>query len=167
MSLDQSVLFTIIVDSINEMLQLQPGQNLTPISIANLLEKSTKMSGYKLSRICHTFMDKNHITRDPPPYLTCFFTDMGKDIVNMVAGIMGFNTSEFFYELTLAFMSIFTPLQPPAAKYDYVAFIVDKIHDQFMRLENERVFKYSTVLYHLFLYYQIDKFPFSVHKLDT
>lgn len=36
-----------------------------------------------------------------------------------------------------------------------------------MRLENEKVFKYSTFIYHLFLYYQYDKFPFSVNKLDT
>lgn len=36
-----------------------------------------------------------------------------------------------------------------------------------MRLENERVFNYFKVIYHLFLYYEFDKFPFSVHKLDT
>ena len=36
-----------------------------------------------------------------------------------------------------------------------------------MRLENEKVFKYSTFIYHLILYYQSDKFPFSVKKLDT
>lgn len=35
-----------------------------------------------------------------------------------------------------------------------------------MRLENERVFKYSAVIYHLFLYYQADKFPFPIEKLD-
>jgi len=41
------------------------------------------------------------------------------------------------------------------------------MHDQFLRLENERVFQYSLVLYHVFLYYQTDKLPFSVQKLDT
>ena len=29
------------------------------------------------------------------------------------------------------------------------------------------MFKYSSVFYHLFLYYQTNKFPFSVQKLDT
>jgi len=51
--------------------------------------------------------------------------------------------------------------------FDYAKFIADKMHDQFMRLENQRVFKYSSVLYHLFLYYQTDRFPFSIQKLDT
>jgi len=36
-----------------------------------------------------------------------------------------------------------------------------------MRLENERVFKYSTFIYHLMLFYQSDNFPFPVLKLDT
>jgi len=70
-------------------------------------------------------------------------------------------------ELTLVLMSIFIPGQPLAVKYNYAAFIADKIHDQFMRLENEKVFKYSTFIYHLILYYQSDRFPFFVNKIDT
>ena len=34
-------------------------------------------------------------------------------------------------------------------------------------MSNERVFKYSFVSYHLFLYYQSDRFPFTLQKLDT
>ena len=41
------------------------------------------------------------------------------------------------------------------------------MHDQFMKLENEKVFKYSTVIYHLMLYYQPKTFPFYLKKLDT
>lgn len=74
----------------------------------------------------------------------------------MIAAVMGFNISEYVDELTLVLMSIFTPSQSPAVKYNYAAFIAEKIHEQFMRLENEKVFKYSTIIYHLFLYYQSD-----------
>jgi len=38
MSLDQKILFTITADSINEILQIQPSQNLTPLSIVDLLD---------------------------------------------------------------------------------------------------------------------------------
>jgi len=41
------------------------------------------------------------------------------------------------------------------------------MHDQFMRLDNEIVFKYSSILYHRFLYYQAHKFPITLQKLDT
>ena len=64
-------------------------------------------------------------------------------------------------------MSIYTPGQPPAVIYDYAKFIADRMHDQFLRMSNGRVFKYSSVLYHLFLYYQTNKFSFTLQKLDT
>lgn len=51
--------------------------------------------------------------------------------------------------------------------YDYAKFIADRMDDQFLRMSNERIFKYSSVLYHLFLYYQADKFPFTLQKVDT
>lgn len=85
----------------------------------------------------------------------------------MISSILGYTTSEYVDEIILAYMSIFTPGQPPAIMFDYEKSILDKMHDQFMRLKNKRVFKYSSVLYHLFLYYQSDKFPFTIQKLDT
>ena len=36
-----------------------------------------------------------------------------------------------------------------------------------MRFENEKVFKYSSVIYHLMIYYQSESFPFHVKKLDA
>jgi len=51
--------------------------------------------------------------------------------------------------------------------FDYVKSIADKMQDQFMRMDNERLFKYSSVLYHFFIYYQADKFPFTLQKIDT
>ena len=92
---------------------------------------------------------------------------MGRLILNMISSVMGFNTSEYVDNLTLVLLSIFTPGQPPAVKYDFSFIIADKIHDQFMRLENEKVFKYSTFIYHLMLYYQSESFPFHVMKLDA
>jgi len=57
---NQTVLFTITADSINEMLQFQPSQDLTPISLGDFLEKSSKLSQSKISRLCQIFMDKQH-----------------------------------------------------------------------------------------------------------
>ena len=36
-----------------------------------------------------------------------------------------------------------------------------------MRLENEKVFKYYSVIYHLMLYYQSENFPLHVQKLNV
>ena len=85
----------------------------------------------------------------------------------MISSILGCTTSEFVDEIIISIMSIYSLGQPPAIIFDYAKFIADRMHDQFMRLENERVFKYSSVLYHLFLYYQADRFPTALQKLDT
>ena len=78
---------------------------------------------------------------------------------------MGFNTSEYVDQLTLVLLSIFTPGQPPPVKYDFASYIADKIHDQFMRFENERVFKYSSVIYHLMIYFQSENSLFVLRNL--
>jgi len=113
------------------------------------------------------FIDPKHQPKGPPPYLWTFFTDAGNIIIDMIASIMGFNSGGNVDEITLVLLSIFTLGQPPTVKYDYASYIANKIHDQLLRLDNEGVFKYTSFIYHLLLYYQSDSFPFLVKKLDT
>ena len=41
------------------------------------------------------------------------------------------------------------------------------MHYQLSRLSKEGVFRYSSYLLHLFLYYQKDKFPIECQKVDA
>ena len=68
LSPSQTILFPITAQSINEMLQFQPDQALTPLSMGELLEKYTKLSHEELSRLCQTFMLPEHQPKGPPPY---------------------------------------------------------------------------------------------------
>jgi len=148
------------------MLQLQLGQNLTPISIGDLLDKFPKITPTRLAKIFQTsIVEEKHIPKDPSPYMWTIFSKFGQDIVSMISSALGYTTSEYIDEIILVFMSSFTPGQTPAIIYDFSKFIADKLHDQFLRMNNERVFKYSSLLYDLFLYYQADKFPFTLQKL--
>lgn len=85
----------------------------------------------------------------------------------MISLIMGFNSSKFIDDITLVLLSIFTPGQPLAVRYDYAIYIANKIHDQFLNLDREGVFKYTSFIYHLLLYHQSGNFPFPIKKLDT
>jgi len=85
----------------------------------------------------------------------------------MISVILGFRSSEYVDEMVLVLLSAFNPRQPPAIKYDYASFIADKIHAQFTNLEREGVFKYTTFIYHLLLYYHPDIFIFPIRKLDS
>lgn len=108
------------------MLQVQPGPNLTPRSIGDLLDQYTKLSPSRLAQIFQTFIAKEqHIPIDARPYVFAIFFERGKQIVTMISCILAYTTDEFIDELILAFMSIFMPGKPPAILYNYAQFIVE------------------------------------------
>lgn len=150
------------------MLQVQLGPNLTPLSIADLLDQYTKLSPSKLAQLFQNFIvEEKHIPKDAPPYVSAISSERRNYIITMISHVLGCTIDEFVDDLILAFMSIFTLGKPPTIIYNYAQFIAQRMHEQFTRMNNERVFKYSFVIYHMFLYYQSDRFPFTLHKLDT
>ena len=133
-----------------------------------MLNRYPTLTSIKLARLCQAFIrEEKYTPKDSPPYLWTIFFGLGRDIIDMISSVLGYTTSELVDEIIIAFMSIYSPGQAPTIMFDYAKFIVDKMLDQFMRLDNERVFKNSSVLYHLFLYYQADRFPITLQKLDT
>ena len=139
MTPDHSIFFTITAKSINEMLQLQPSQRLTPLSIGDLFNRFPTLTSIKLklARLFQTFIkEEQYIPKDPPPYMWTIFSDLDRDIIEMMFSVLGQTISEFVDEIIIAFMSIYSPGQPPTIMFDYSKFIVDTMHDQFMRMDN-------------------------------
>jgi len=127
---------------------------LTPLSIGDLLDLFPKIISIRLAQVIQTFiLEEKYTPKYPPPYVVALFSPWGRSILDMISSVLGYTTSEYIDENILAFMSIYTPGKPLAVIYDYAQFIADRMHEQFLIMSNERVFKYSSVLYHLFLYY--------------
>ena len=162
-----NVIFHITPQPINEMLHFKPTQPLVPLSMKHLLDQGSKLSSAEIDRIAKMFMQPNCYSRYTLPYHHAWFDEPGRLVIDMISYILGFRTSEIVDETVLALMSMFAPGHPPAVKYDYATFIARKIHEQFMNLDRERVFKYTSYIYHLLLYYQPDSFPVSLKKLDA
>ena len=80
----------------------------------------------------------------------------------MLSFILGYFTNES----TLGFLSTFVPSQPPAVIYNYVEHIADSIHYQLVKLLTKGAFRYTSFFFHMFLYFQADKFPINLQKLD-
>lgn len=85
----------------------------------------------------------------------------------MLYCILGYTIDENVDELIVSFLSIFFPGKPPAAIFNFSQFLADRIHHQLIKLPNEIVFQYSFVFFHMFLYFQSDKFPVNIQMLDT
>ena len=58
-------------------------------------------------------------------------------------------------------------MQCPAIVFNFAQFLTDRIHDQLTGFPDGRVFKYSSVLFHMFLYFQSERFIVNIQKLDT
>lgn len=165
---NQHLLFTITLESINYMLQVQPNPNLDPFSIEWLLELYNSIDEDKAKKVFKNFIVvEEHTPNFNPPYIAPIFSQASKHIITMVSSILGYRTDEHVDEVIFAFISLFTPSKPPTIKFDYAQFIADKMREQLIRLPIERVFKFSTILSYLFLYYQTNKFPMKIRKCDS
>jgi len=126
MTPSQTVLFYITTESINEMLHFHPTQPLAPLSMGFFLEQGSQLPNSEITWIAQLFMKPDCQPQGPPPYVHSWFTEIGKIILDMISFILGFKTSEFIDETILVMLSMFTPGQPPAVKYDYASFIAIK-----------------------------------------
>lgn len=76
---NQQVLFTIIAESINQMLQIKPSQNETPLCIDGLLDLYTNIDIPKKAQIIQTFIIKeSHTPTNSPPYAATIFFERGR-----------------------------------------------------------------------------------------
>lgn len=113
-----SVLFHVIPQAINQMLNFETTRPLVPLSMKLLLDQGAKLSSSEITRIAQLFMQPYCQPRQPPPYLHVWFNETGRILVDMISCILGFNTSEFFDETVLVLLSMFAPGQPPVVQYD-------------------------------------------------
>ena len=70
-------------------------------------------------------------------------------------------------EPILVFVSIFSTDEKPTTQFDYSTFLADNIHKQFSNFAMEGMFRYSSILAYMFLFFQADKFSFSMQKMDN
>ena len=101
-----------------------------------------------------------------PPYSTAKFPEGSRHIISMLSFILGYFTDGHTNESILGFLSTLSPGQPPSFIFDFAGFIANNIHHQLIKLPTEGVFRYSSYLFHLFLFFQADKFPIALQKMD-
>ena len=162
-----SILFQITPESINNMLHLHTTKPLAPLFMENLIRKGTRLSNDQIIKINQLFVQPGSETIRTPPIGYVYLNDLGKLLVDMISYVLGFRGIEDVDESIMAMLSIFSPGRAPAIYYDYATHIADKIHEQLINLPRERLFRYSSYIYHLFLFYQPDSFSFPLKKVNA
>jgi len=161
------IIFHINAESINQMLNFKHTELLFPFSMNCLLDTGAKFSTADIQKISKTFMSADCQPTGPPPFLQVHFTKVGQLLIDMISYVPGYKTSEHVDETVLVFLAAYSPGQPPAYKYNFDKFIANKIHEKLYKVDREGIFKYSSYIYRMFLYYQSEAFQFPIRKLDS
>jgi hypothetical protein len=80
--------------------------------------------------------------------------------------LLGYYSNQWVDEPILGFLSIFSTDENPTTQFDFSTFLADNIHEQFVNFGMEGMFRYSSILAYLFVFFQADKFVFSMQKMD-
>ena len=100
-------------------------------------------------------------------YFTSDFPEASRQVISMLSFILGYFNDEFTDASILGFLSTLSPGQPPAMIFDFARFIADNIHYQLAKFPTEGVFRYSSYLFHLFLFFEAEHPPIALKKMDV
>jgi hypothetical protein len=162
------VLFFITPEDIDQMMQITRPDSVIPFSLEVLTELYQKMTFPQRAQIFELFSPPSSpIPTTSPPYPSSIFSIKGNQIISAVCALLGYFSDQWVDEPILGFLSIFSNDEQPTTQFDYSTFLANNIHDQFMNFPTEGVFRYSSILAYMFLYFQAERFKFSMQKMDA
>jgi hypothetical protein len=94
------------------------------------------------------------------------FSTKGNQVITSLCALLGYHSNQWVDEPILGFLSIFFTDEKPTTQFDFSKFLVDNIHEKFINFATEGMFRYSSILAYLFIFFQANKFAFSMKKMD-
>jgi len=160
------VVFYTTPQAIRDMVQFRTDKPMVPLSLLDLINQGQKtLTEAEILRFNQLFISKSDKILHPPIF-DGYLNQLGLDLAHMVSAVLGYKSTEFIEETVLVMMLRFVPGRAPIC-YNYATYISDKIHEQFLHLPRERMFRYSSYIFHLILYHQYDKFSFEMKRTDA
>jgi hypothetical protein len=168
MSSSGDVLFFITPEDIDQMMQITRPESITPFNLEILTELYQKMTFPQRAQIFELFFPTSApLPTTSPPYPSSMFSVKGNQIISAVCALLGYYSDQWVDEPILGFLSIFSNDEQPTTQFDYSTFLENNIHEQFVNFDTEGMFRYSSILAYMFIYFQADKFNFSMQKMDA
>jgi hypothetical protein len=163
-----NVLFFITPEDIDSMLQITRPDSVVPFNLEVLTELYQRLTFPQRAQIFELFSPPSSpIPTTNPPYSSSIFSTKGNQIISAVCALLGYYSDQWVDEPILGLLSIFSNDEQPTTQFDYSTFLATNIHDQFMNFPTEGMFRYSSILAYMFLYYQPERFSFSMQKMDA
>jgi hypothetical protein len=161
------ILFLITPESIDQMMQIPRADSASPFNLEILTELYQKMTFPQRAQIFELFLPPSaQFPSTNPPYPSSMFSTKGNQVISSLCALLGYYSDQWVDEPILGFLSIFSTDENPTTQFDFSTFLADNIHEQFVNFGTEGMFRYSSVLAYLFVFFQADKFGFSMQKMD-
>jgi hypothetical protein len=160
-------LFTITSETIDQMMQVPRAESLSLFSIEVLTELYQKLSFPQRAQIFEIFLPESaQLPKKNPPYHSSIFSEKGNQIISSLCCLLGYYSDEWVDEPILGFLSIFSTEEKATTQFNFNQFLADNIHEQLFSFPTEGMFRYSSILAYMFIFFQSEKFPFFMQKLD-
>jgi len=168
MSSSGDALFFITPEDIDQMLQITRAESVSPFNLEILTELYQKMTFPQRAQIFELFLATSApLPTTSPLYPSSMFSVKGNQIISALCALLGYYFDQWVDESILGFLSIFSNDEQPTTQFDYSTFLANNIHEQFVNFDTEGMFKYSSILAYMFLYFQANRFNFSMQKMDA
>jgi hypothetical protein len=162
------VLFFITPEDIDQMMQITHTESASPFNLEILTELYQKMTFPQRAQIFELFLPTSApLPSTNPPYPSSMFSTKGNQIISSLCALLGYYSDQWVDEPILGFLSIFSNDEQPTMQFDYNTFLANNIHEQFVNFATEGMFRYSSILAYMFIYFQADRFNFSMQKMDA
>jgi hypothetical protein len=162
------ILFFITPEDIDQMMQIPHADPVSPFDLEILTELYQKMTFLQRAQIFELFLPTSaQFPSTNPPYPSSIFSTKGNQIISSLCALLGYYSDLWVDEPILVFLSIFSTDEKPTTQFDFSTFLANNIHEKFMNFGMEGMFRYSSILAYMFVFYQADKFIFSMQKMDA
>lgn len=147
------------------MLQAPHCDFLSTFSIEALIEIYQKLTFPQRDAIFEDFLlEDSQIPNKNPPCTSSMFCQRTRQIFYVLSSILGYFSDEWLDEPILGFLSTLSLEEGRSITFDNGQFLSNIIHEQFLQVLNEGMLRCSSILMYMFLFFQIDNFPFLVQK---
>jgi len=149
------------------MMQISRANSASRFNLEILTELYQKMNFPERAQIFELFLPPSaQFPTTNPPYPSSMLSTKGNQIISSLCAFLGYYLDQWVDEPILGFLSIFSTDEKPTTQFDFSTFLANNIHEQFVNFITEGMFQYSSVLTYFFVFFQADKFSFSMQNMD-
>jgi hypothetical protein len=125
-----------------------------------------KLSFPQRAQIFKLFLPESaQFPKKKTPYQSSMFSTKGNQVISSLCCFLRYSSDEWVDEPILGFLSIFSTEEKATIQFNCSQFLADNIHEQLFKFPTEGMFRYSSILAYMFLFFKEEKFSFSMQKL--